>query len=81
MSKPKVTLATAASMPNLYPDENGLLDALAERGFVFKFEKDRVLAESAVMEAQDAKKYLLDAGFRDTEFQVFLEYARKWGVL
>ena len=32
MSKPKVTLATAASMPNLYPNENGLLDALAERG-------------------------------------------------
>lgn len=32
MSKPKVTLATAASMPNLYPDENGLLDALAQRG-------------------------------------------------
>ena len=29
MSKPKVTLATAASMPNLYPDENGLLNALA----------------------------------------------------
>ena len=58
-----------------------MLDVLAERGFVFKFEKDRVLAESAVMEAQDAKKYLLDAGFRDTEFQVFLEYARKWGVL
>lgn len=32
MSKPKVTLATAASLPNLYPDENGILDALAERG-------------------------------------------------
>ncbi len=31
MTKPKVTLATAASMPNLYPDEAGLLDALAER--------------------------------------------------
>lgn len=27
-----MTLATAASMPNLYPDENGLLDALAGRG-------------------------------------------------
>lgn len=27
-----MTLATAESMPNLYPDENGLLDALAQRG-------------------------------------------------
>lgn len=27
-----MTLATAKSMPNLYPDENGLLDALAQRG-------------------------------------------------
>lgn len=32
MTKPKVTLATSASMPNLYPDETGLLDALASRG-------------------------------------------------
>lgn len=27
-----MTLATSAILPNLYPDENGLLDALAERG-------------------------------------------------
>ncbi|WRS29291.1 glutathione synthetase [Actinomycetaceae bacterium MB13-C1-2] len=32
MSKPKVTLATAATLPDLYPDEAGLLDAMAERG-------------------------------------------------
>lgn len=32
MTKPKVTLATAASMPDLYPDEAGLPDALADRG-------------------------------------------------
>ncbi|MSS83713.1 glutathione synthetase [Actinomycetaceae bacterium WB03_NA08] len=32
MTKPRVTLATAASMPNLYADETGLLDALADRG-------------------------------------------------
>lgn len=32
MTKPKVTLATAAAMPDLYPDEHGLLDALAARG-------------------------------------------------
>ncbi len=27
-----MTLATAASLPNLYPDEHGLLDALSDRG-------------------------------------------------
>lgn len=32
MSKPKVTLATATTLPDLYPDEAGLLDALAMRG-------------------------------------------------
>ncbi|MDO4258584.1 MAG: glutathione synthetase [Actinomycetaceae bacterium] len=32
MSKPKVTLVTAADMPDLYPGEEGLCDALAERG-------------------------------------------------
>lgn len=32
MSKPKVTLATAATLPNLYPDETGALDALSDRG-------------------------------------------------
>lgn len=32
MTKPRVTLATSASMPDLYPGEMGLLDALADRG-------------------------------------------------
>lgn len=58
-----------------------MMEALAGRGFVFKFEKDRILADSNEMEAQDAKRYLIESGFADTEFQVFLEYARKWGVL
>jgi hypothetical protein len=58
-----------------------MMEALAARGFVFKFEKDRVFADSETMEAQEAKKYLLTQGFEDTEFQVMLEYARKWEVL
>ncbi|WP_034284903.1 ATP-grasp domain-containing protein [Schaalia suimastitidis] len=32
MAKPCVTLVTSADMPNLYRNEEGLLDALAERG-------------------------------------------------
>ncbi|MDR7865982.1 MAG: hypothetical protein RIN56_04140 [Sporomusaceae bacterium] len=58
-----------------------MMDALAARGFTFKLEKDRVFADSTEMEAQDAKRYLLTQGFEDTEFQVLLEYARKWDTL
>ncbi|MDN6428565.1 MAG: hypothetical protein L0J79_01850, partial [Propionibacterium sp.] len=32
MTKPRITLVTSAEMPNLYKDEAGLLDALADRG-------------------------------------------------
>jgi len=58
-----------------------MMDALAERGFAFKLEKDSIFADSCEIEAQDAKKYLLSRGFADTEFQVLLEYTRKWEVL
>ncbi len=58
-----------------------MMEALEAKGFTFKFEKDRIFADSNEMEAQEAKKYLISLGFADTEFQVLLEYARKWGVL
>lgn len=58
-----------------------MMEALADHGFVCKFSKNCVLADSDAMEAQEAKKYLLARGFEDTEFQVMLEYARKWDVL
>lgn len=64
-----MTLATAASMPNLYPDENGLLDALAERGMdpQIKIWTDPdvdweaaglVVTRSVVDYAQQRKKFL-----------------------
>ena len=69
MSKPKVTLATAASMPNLYPDENGLLDALAQRGIdpqikvwsdpdVDWDDAGMVVVRSVVDYAEDRKNFL-----------------------
>lgn len=58
-----------------------MMEALAARGFTCKFAKDRIFADSGEIEAQEAKKYLLSLGFEDTEFQVLLEYARKWEVL
>ena len=58
-----------------------MMEALAEQGFTFQFDKERILADSRQVEAQAAKEYLLSRGFEDREFQVFLEYVRKWGVL
>jgi hypothetical protein len=58
-----------------------LVRALALRGFSVRRERDRLVAESDRVEAQDAKRYLRSLGFRDREFQVFLEYVRAWGVL
>ncbi|MDR3565085.1 MAG: hypothetical protein P4N59_27105 [Negativicutes bacterium] len=59
----------------------GMMEALAAKDFTFQFKKDKIFAESNDMEAQDVKQYLLAQGFHDTEFQVFLEYVRKWGML
>ncbi len=58
-----------------------ILRALAERGFSIRRERWRLVAESTVVEAQDAKRALLARGFRDREFQVQLEYVRRWGIL
>jgi hypothetical protein len=55
--------------------------ALALQGFSVRRERDRVVAESDRVEAQDAKRYLRSLGFRDRDYQVFLEYVRAWGVL
>jgi len=58
-----------------------MMDALAAKGFSFQFKTDKIYAESNEVEAQEVKQYLLSLGFHDTEFQVFLEYVRKWGML
>ena len=55
--------------------------ALAERGFSVRLERRRFVAESATVEAKDAKTWLRARGFADREYQVFLEYVRQWGVL
>lgn len=59
----------------------GMMDLLAEKGFVFSSAKDCIFADSEEVEAQVVKKYLKDNGFQDYEFQVYLEYVRKWGVM
>ncbi len=58
-----------------------LAGALALRGFSIRRVAGRLVAESDRVEAQDAKRYLRSLGFRDRDFQVFLEYVRQWGIL
>ncbi|MBP2625503.1 MAG: hypothetical protein H6Q68_214 [Firmicutes bacterium] len=58
-----------------------MMELLLTKGFVFSFQKGYIFADSPVMEAQEAKEYLLENGFFDQEFQIFLEYGRKWGVM
>lgn len=58
-----------------------MMELLAAKGFVFQYSKNCICAESEVFEAQETKKYLLENGFRDREFQVWLEYTRKWGMM
>jgi hypothetical protein len=63
------------------PRAEAIARTLAERGFSVRRERRRLVADSTVVEAQDAKRALLARGFRDREFQVQLEYVRQWGVL
>jgi hypothetical protein len=58
-----------------------IVRALALWGFAVRRERRRLVADSTTMEAGDAKRALLALGFHDREFQVFLEYVRRWGVL
>jgi SOS response regulatory protein OraA/RecX len=58
-----------------------IMDALAASGFVFFAKDDVIYADSKTVEAYEVKQYLIDRGFKDREFQIILEYARKWDML
>ena len=58
-----------------------MLEALADIGFAFFSKENTIIAVSENIEAQSAKKYLLERGFQDGEFQVRLDYTRAWGML
>ncbi len=71
----------------LLPSEVGPLRILhaAEQlrglGFAVRAERSGLVAESDRVEAQDAKRLLRALGFADREFQVRLDYERRWGTL
>lgn len=58
-----------------------MMDFLAGLGFRLSSGTNCVYADSTEIEAGDIKKRLIAAGFRDWEFQIVLEYTRKWGMM
>ncbi len=72
---------TRITVDGAEPRADALAGALAAVGFSIRRDRRRIVAESTVVEAQEAKRALLALGFRDREFRVFLEYVRQWGVL
>lgn len=58
-----------------------MMDALQDIGFTFIAKDDVIYADSKVVEAFAAKEHLISQGFKDREFQIILEYARKWDML
>ena len=58
-----------------------MMELLAGHGFSFSQSNRAVHCFSTEVEAGEAKRLLLDAGFKDREFQIVLEYTRGWGML
>lgn len=58
-----------------------MMDALQAIDFTFIAKDDVIYADSEKVEAFEVKSHLLSSGFKDREFQIILEYARKWDML
>jgi hypothetical protein len=58
-----------------------MMELLASHGFSFRRSNKAVHCYSREVEAGEAKRLLLAAGFNDREFQIVLEYTRGWGML
>lgn len=58
-----------------------IMELLEAKGFALRLEKQAVYGYSNDVEAQEIKRCILAAGFKDREFQILLEYTRGWGML
>ncbi len=68
-------------MAEHYRRAAAMMDLLARHGFTFRAEKKVIHCYSSEMEAGDTKRLLGEAGFKDREYQIVLEYTRGWGML
>jgi hypothetical protein len=72
---------TRITVPAGAPRAGDLAAALAALGFAVRRDRTRLVAESTAVEAGEAKRALRARGFADADYQVFLEYVRRWGIL
>jgi hypothetical protein len=63
------------------PRAAAIAATLVSVGFEVRRERRRLVADSTKVEGQAAKAYLRERGFDDCDFQVFVEYVRRWGIL
>jgi len=78
---PEMIRDLSAKMAERMERVAAIMELLATKGFIFEIDKQVVYACSNKVEAQEIKRCMLNAGFKDREFQVLLEYTRGWGML
>jgi hypothetical protein len=78
---PAAVFDTGTRLAEHYARVATMIELLERHGFVLRAGKGAVICTSTEMEAGEAKRLLLGAGFADREFQIVLEYTRGWGML
>lgn len=63
------------------PRAGDLVRALASLGFAIREEPRRIVADSSTVEAREAKARLRSLGFGDRDYQLLVEFVRRWGVM
>jgi hypothetical protein len=72
---------TRVTVDTRSPRAEDLAAALGELGFAVRRERRRIVADSSEVEGQETKTRLRERGFEDREYQVFVEFVRRWGIL
>jgi hypothetical protein len=72
---------TRVTVDTRSPCAEDLAAALGELGFAVRRERRRIVADSSEVEGQETKTRLRERGFEDREYQVFVEFVRRWGIL
>ncbi len=60
---------------------SAMLEILATADFKIKCKNNLIYADSELLEAWQVKNLLTQHGFVATEYQIYVEYQRQWGVM
>jgi hypothetical protein len=78
---PAMMRQTSKQISDHYTRVITMMELLKSHGFSFRADKQAIHCFSTEVEAGEAKRLLLAAGFKDREFQIVLDYTRGWGML